>query len=83
NAVWVFKRARGQGVIQRYEGLEYVLAEFGPWICAIELNPIGSPRRDWKNVLVGDGMVILRHPDRDTALAMRNHVQAHLHIVAG
>ena len=83
NAAWIFKRARGQGVIQRYEGLEFILAEFGPWICALELNPIGSPRRDWKNVLVGDGMVIIRHPDRDTALQMRNHVQAHLHLVAG
>ena len=83
NACWIFKRARGQGRIQRYEGLEAILAEFGSHICAIELNPIGAPRKDWKSVLVGDGMVIIRHPDRATALAMRDHIQAHLHIVAG
>lgn len=83
HSAWVFKRARGQGTIQRYEGLEAILAEFGPWICAVELNPIGSPRRDWRSQLMGDGMVVLRHPDRTTAVAMRDHIQAHLHIVAG
>ncbi|MEQ9397571.1 MAG: ATP-grasp domain-containing protein [Longimicrobiales bacterium] len=82
NAAWVYKRARGRGRIQRYEGLEAILSEMGPHIVDIDLNPIGSPRRDWRKVLVGDGMVTLRHPDLDTTRRMAERVAAHLHVVA-
>lgn len=82
NAAWIYKRARGYGRIQRYEGLEAVLSEMGPHIVDIDLNPIGSPRRDWRKVLVGDGMVTLRHPDLDTTRRMAERVAAHLHVVA-
>lgn len=83
NAAWIYKRARGQGRIQRYEGLEGILSEFGPHIVDLELNPIGSPRRDWRKVLKGDGMVTLRHPDLGTARSMAERVAAQLHLVAG
>ena len=83
SAAWVFKRASGEGVIQRYEGLESILAEYDRHICVLDLNPIGSPKRDWRKVLVGDGMVILRHPDFDTTMAMAEAVASRLHIVAG
>ena len=83
NAAWIYKRARGQGRIRRYEGLEAILTEFGPYIMDIELNPIGAPRRDWRNVLVGDGLVVVRHPDLETTRRMAEHIAAHLHIVAG
>ncbi|MGI9628227.1 MAG: ATP-grasp domain-containing protein [Longimicrobiales bacterium] len=83
NAAWIFKRARGQGLIQRYEGLEALLAEYGPHICSIDLNPIGAQRRDWRRVLIGDGMVIVRHPDKDFAMTMANKFASHLHVVAG
>ncbi|MDP2957565.1 MAG: ATP-grasp domain-containing protein [Longimicrobiales bacterium] len=83
NAAWIYKRAQGQGRIQRYEGLEAILSELGPHIVDIDLNPIGSPRKDWKKVLVGDGLVVVRHPDSDTARAMAERVAARLHIVAG
>ena len=46
-------------------------------------NPIGSPRKDWRKVLVGDGLVVVRHPDHETARAMAERVAAGLHIVAG
>lgn len=82
-AAWIFKRARGQGRIQRYEGLEAILAEYGPHITSIELNPIGSPRRDWRKLLVGDGMVIVRHPNQEFAMTMANRIASHLHVVAG
>jgi hypothetical protein len=49
----------------------------------IDLNPIGAPRRDWRNVLVGDGLVVVRHPDLATARSMAERVAARLHIVAG
>lgn len=83
SAAWIYKRAQGQGRIQRYEGLESLLSELGPWIVDIDLNPIGSPRKDWKKVLAGDGLVVVRHPDHDTARAMAERVAARLHIVAG
>jgi len=81
-AAWIYKRARGHGRIQRYEGLEALLSELGPHIVAIDLNPIGAPRRDWRSVLVGDGMVVLRHPDLATTRAMAERVAARLHVVA-
>jgi len=83
NAAWIYKRAQGQGRIQRYEGLEAILSEFGPHIVDIDLNPIGAPRRDWRKVLVGDGLVVVRHRDLATARAMAERVAARLHIVAG
>ena len=82
NAAWIYKRARGQGRITRYEGLESILSELGPWIVDIDLNPIGAPRRDWRSVLAGDGLVVLRHPDLATARAMAERVAARLHVVA-
>jgi len=83
NAAWIYKRAQGQGRIQRYEGLEAILSEMGPHIVDIDLNPIGAPRKDWRKVLMGDGMVTLRHPDLATARGMAEKVAARLHIVAG
>lgn len=83
NAAWIYKRAQGQGRIQRYEGLESLLSEFGPHIVDIDLNPIGAPRRDWRKVLVGDGLMVIRHHDLDTTRAMAERVAARLHIVAG
>ena len=82
NAAWIYKRAQGRGRIQRYEGLEAILTEMGPHIVDIDLNPVGSPRRDWRKVLVGDGLVVVRHPDLATARAMAERVAARLHIVA-
>jgi hypothetical protein len=66
NAATIFKRAIGQGRIARYEGLDRLLAQFGEYVATIELNPIGSPRRNWKQLLIGDGMVVVRHPDLQT-----------------
>ncbi|MDX1494121.1 MAG: ATP-grasp domain-containing protein [Longimicrobiales bacterium] len=83
NAAWIFKRARGQGRIQRYEGLQALLSEIGAHVVALDLNPIGAPRRDWRKVLVGDGMVIVRHPDLQTTVEMAGKVASRLEIVAG
>lgn len=83
NAAWVFKRARGQGRILRYEGLESLMSEIGQHVVALDLNPIGAPRRDWRKVLVADGMVIVRHPDLQTTIDMAAKIASRLHIVAG
>jgi len=82
NAAWIYKRARGHGRIERYEGLEAILSELGPHIVDLELNPIGAPRKDWRKVLKGDGMVTLRHPDLGTTRGMAERVAAQLHVVA-
>ena len=82
NAAWIFKRARGQGRIQRYEGLEPLLTEIGRHVVAMELNPIGSPRRDWRKILAGDGMIIVRHPDLETTIEIATKVASRLEIVA-
>ena len=63
NTCWVIKRARGQGRIERIEGLAPLLQEYGPFVCSVDLLPIGAPRRNWQATLVSDGMIFLRHPD--------------------
>ena len=83
NASTVFKRAIGSGYIQRYEGLDRLLAELEPWIVAVELNPIGAPRRNWKQQLIGDGMVVVRHPDLRMCTEMADRVGTELQIYAG
>ena len=83
NAAWIFKRARGQGRIQRYEGLEALMSEIGQHVVMMELTPIGAPRRDWRKVLVGDGIVVVRHPDLQATIEMAGKVASRLEVVAG
>jgi biotin carboxylase len=59
----VFKRAMGQGRITRIEGLGNWLREAGPWMVEDKLFRPGTPRRNWKNTLLSDGHVVVRHPD--------------------
>jgi biotin carboxylase len=83
NAAIVCKRAQGSGRIQRVEGLQELLAEFGPHVMAIDILPIGSPRRDWQRSAVSDGYVIVRHPELPATLAMAERVSRELRIYAG
>lgn len=82
NSVVIFKRARGQGRIRRIEGLENLLARFGPHVVAVELLPLGAPRRNWKASLLSDGWVVVRHPDLATALRMADAVGTDLQMFA-
>lgn len=83
NAANIFKRAVGQGRITRYEGLDRLLAEFGEYVATIDLNPIGSPRRNWKQQLVGDGMVVVRHPDLQSCVEIADRFGTDFQILAG
>ncbi len=83
NAGSVFKRARGVGRITRYEGLDHLLAEYGEHVAALELLPVGAPRRDWRATLIADGMVIVRHPELPKAMEMVQRFAAELHLFAG
>jgi formate-dependent phosphoribosylglycinamide formyltransferase (GAR transformylase) len=83
NAVNVFKRAMGQGRIQRIEGLEELTRRYGPHIAHVDLLPIGAPRRDWVQTLVSDGYVVLRHPDLSVLMQMADAFASDLRLYAG
>lgn len=83
NAACVFKRAVGAGRILRYEGLEALLARYGEHIPVVELNPLGQPRRDWQNSVVGDGWLVARHPNLELTLEIADRIGSELRIVAG
>jgi hypothetical protein len=83
NAAVIFKRAQGQGRIQRIEGLERLLARYGEAIVSVDLLPVGAPRRNWKQTLLSDGHVILRHPHLPTCLEMADRVGVELQMYAG
>jgi hypothetical protein len=83
NAASIFKRAQGAGRITRYEGLDRLLAEYGDHVAAVDLLPLGAPRRDWRATLIADGMVIVRHPELPQAMEMAQRFAAELHLFAG
>ncbi|MGB6582657.1 MAG: hypothetical protein WBF34_32580 [Streptosporangiaceae bacterium] len=83
NAASIFKRASGAGRITRYEGLDQLLASYGERVVALELLPVGAPRRDWRATTIGDGMVIVRHPELPQALEIAQRFAAELHLFAG
>ena len=83
NAASVFKRASGAGRITHYEGLDRLLAEYGEHVAAVELLPVGTPRRDWRATTTADGMVIVRHPDLPKALEIAQRFAAGLQLYAG
>lgn len=83
HAAAIFKRAHGQGHIRHIEGLEALRRRFGEALVHVDLLPIGAPRRNWKQTLISDGYLIVRHPDLDTTLEMADLVGADLKIYAG
>jgi hypothetical protein len=70
HAAIVFFRAKGEGRIKRYEGLDAFRAKHVDHIARIDLLPIGAPRRDWRATFLSDGNIVVRHPDHDRTLAM-------------
>ncbi len=83
NSAVVFKRAHGQGRIQRIEGLERLLSRFGEHIVSVDLLPLGAPRRNWIQTLLSDGHVIVRHPHLPTCLDLADTVGNDLQLYAG
>jgi formate-dependent phosphoribosylglycinamide formyltransferase (GAR transformylase) len=82
NAASIFKRASGTGRITHYEGLDRLLAEYGEHVAAVELLPVGAPRRDWRATTIGDGMVIIRHPELPKAEEIAHRFAADLRLYA-
>jgi len=83
NAAWIYKRAQGQGHIQRIEGLAPLMAELSEHVMVLDLLPVGAPRRNWKQTLVSDGMVIVRHPDLQKTLEIADRFGTELRMYAG
>jgi formate-dependent phosphoribosylglycinamide formyltransferase (GAR transformylase) len=82
NAAAIFKRARGQGRICAIHGLDGLRQRFGKHIVVEDLLPIGSPRRDWRQTLLSDGYLIVRHPDLARTLEIADAVGTDLQIDA-
>ncbi len=82
NAASIFKRAKGAGRITGYEGLGDLLAEYGQHVVAVDLLPVGAPRRDWRAVSISDGMVIVRHRELSKTIEMAERFAAGLHLYA-
>ena len=70
NCAIVFKRALGDGRIRAIDGLGRYLDRFGEHVVWENLLRPGTPRRNWKQTLVSDGFVVVRHPEWDDALAI-------------
>jgi hypothetical protein len=82
NSGCVFKRAKGVGRITHVEGLDKLLAEYGEHVVLVELLPVGAPRRDWRAVLISDGMIIVRHPELQPVIDMTEQIAADVHMYA-
>lgn len=83
NAGNVFKRARGQGRIQRIEGLDRVLRAYGDSIVDVGLLPVGAQRRDWRQTLVSDGWICARHPHLGTLVEILDRIGTDVQMHAG
>jgi len=83
NACILFKRAKGQGRIQRVSGLDKWMAEYGEHVVSLELLPIGAPRRNWKQTLISDGWVIFRHPDIGATIEIADKFSTDVQMYAG
>ncbi len=82
NSAVIFKRASGQGRIRRIDGLERLLVRYDPSVVAVELLPVGAPRRNWKQTLISDGYLIVRHPDLNATIEMADRIGTDLRLFA-
>ncbi|MCB9689092.1 MAG: ATP-grasp domain-containing protein [Alphaproteobacteria bacterium] len=70
NTAIVFKRAIGEGRIRAIDGLGSFKDQYGRYLVWDNLLRPGNNRRNWKQTLVSDGFVIVRHPRWDDALTI-------------
>ncbi len=82
NAGSIFKRAQGVGRITHVDGLDRLLAEYGDSVALVDLLPIGAPRRDWRSTVIGDGLVMVRHPEFQRTVEITDRFASDLRIYA-
>ncbi|MDX1502011.1 MAG: ATP-grasp domain-containing protein [Thermoanaerobaculia bacterium] len=83
NVAIIFKRAEGEGRIRAITGLESLLARYGRAVVSVDLLPVGALRRDWKQTLLSDGWLVVRHPDLGRTLEIADAVGTDLRLFAG
>ena len=74
---------RGSGVVREVRGMDALRARFGPHVVADELLKVGEARRDWVRSFVGDGYVVVRHPDWEGAMELGRMVRDGVQLIAG
>jgi hypothetical protein len=79
----VVKRAKGVCRITHLGGLDTLLAEYGEHVVLVDLLPVGAPRRDWRAVLISDGMIMVRHPELQPVIEMTERFASDLNMYAG
>ena len=82
NAAIIFKRAKGQGRITRIDGRREFMHRYGEHVVEQRLLPPGQHRRNWKQTLVSDGFILLRHPDWSKAVELANIVATEITMYA-
>jgi hypothetical protein len=82
NAGSIFKRARGAGRISGVAGLDELRAAYGEDILLVDVLPIGTPRRDWRTTVVGDGWVVVRHHELQRVIEMTERFATDLQVYA-
>ena len=78
----IYKRAQGDGTIVRIDGRERIERLYGDHIVWDRLLPVGAPRRNWRNTLVSDGFLMVRHPDLATLVKISDDIGEHLQLFA-
>ncbi len=82
NSSIIFKRAKGEGRIRAIHGLERLIARYRPHVLCVDLLPVGAHRRNWKQTLMSDGHIILRHPDLQATMEMSDRFGTDLEMLA-
>ncbi len=83
NAGIVFKRALGEGRITRITGLKDYLRRYGEWVVEEQLLRPGTKRRNWKQTLLSDGHIMVRHPVWSEAYKMSFAAATDVQLFAG
>lgn len=83
NVATIYKRAQGHGRIHAVQGLDDIYRKYRDTIVWNTLLPVGAMRRNWKQTLVSDGFLMLRHPDLQTTLAIADEVGTQVRMQAG
>lgn len=83
NCAIIFKRARGQGVVNTIRGLDPFMQRHGSWVLVDTLSRPGQRRRDWKATLISDGYLIVRHPEWSGAMQIAGDAARNIALFAG
>ena len=82
NVAIIFKRAQGRGRITRIHGLDSFMRRYRDHVVEQRLLPVGAMRRNWKQTLISDGHIIVRHPDWDTTCEIARIAASEITMVA-